>query len=182
MKEVTSVRIAITLMAEVPSQQVPSDLTSWRWPEDSITIFNEYYKAKVPINAKFLILFEQCQSDSVIKCLFDGYLAKLFGTKVNYQPLRTVRVPVLSSVDPVVQKTSKKRKANTKVAKKEKGELQRKWLEQIFEVNKVSENEKLKEYLQKLMQRADKPMQEEEDASGTQSKRVRVTESNGKNL
>jgi len=98
MKEVTSVRIAITLMADIPTQQVPSDLTSVRWP-DSITIFNEYYKAKVPLKANFCFYSE---SDSVIKCLFDGYLAKLFGFKVDYSPPRTVCVPVLSSIDPVV--------------------------------------------------------------------------------
>ncbi|CAG8481189.1 10273_t:CDS:2, partial [Paraglomus brasilianum] len=72
----------------VLSQQVPSGLTSLRWP-DSITIFNEYYKAEVPLKAKFLPLFEKCQNDSVIKCLFDGYLAKLFGFKVDYQPTKT---------------------------------------------------------------------------------------------
>ncbi|CAG8676599.1 10356_t:CDS:1, partial [Paraglomus brasilianum] len=151
----------------VLSQQVPSGLTSLRWP-DPITIFNEYYKAKVPLKAKFLPLFEKCQSDSVMKCLFDGYLAKLFGFKVGYRPPRTVCIPVLSSVDTVVQRTSKKRKANTKAVKK----VKQKWLEQAVELNKEIENGKFKESLQKFMQGTDKSMQEKEDAGSTQSKRV----------
>ena len=109
MKEVMSVRIAIT----------PSSL-GW---QDAIAIFDEYYKAEVPIKAKFLSLFEKCQSDSVIECLFEGYLAKLFGFKVDYQPPGTVCVPVLRSVDPLVS-IMPKRRGNARKARKEKEKLQ----------------------------------------------------------
>ncbi|CAG8470826.1 906_t:CDS:2 [Paraglomus occultum] len=94
----------------------------------------------------------------------------------SFLQFTTVRVPVLSSVDPVAQRVSKKRKASIKEAKREKEELQQKWRDLIFETYRKVDNGKFKEFLQKLMPRIDRSVQEEEDSGGTVSKRVRSDE------
>ncbi|CAG8551808.1 4013_t:CDS:1 [Paraglomus brasilianum] len=120
MREIIMVKIATSQSTNSPQHAAESN-----------TIFNEYYKAKVPFEPQCLQLIKTCSSDFIVKCVFEGYLAKLFNFKVNFHPPRTARAPDLKEVTPFMQANSKKR--TNKHVKKEKSDLQQEWQNVLYE-------------------------------------------------
>src|SRR6185369_12470167 len=53
------------------------------------------YKSGVHFDPQLLFLFKTCPEEAVTSCLFEGYLAKLFGCKVQFQPSRVDEIPPL---------------------------------------------------------------------------------------
>ena len=114
-------------------------------------IFNEYYKAKVPFEPQWLQLLKACECESIIGCLFEGYLAKLFNFKVDFRPSRIMRTPDLNDVTPFIQANSKQTK---KEIHKAKSDLQQRWKTAIFECYEKDEFTRMfREYVQRFVDR-----------------------------
>src|SRR6185436_1378855 len=95
MNEITTARIMKAKLHESNrSLALSSASLDTLWQELN-TVFNVYYKAGVHFESLLLSLFKTCPEEAVISCLFEGYLAKLFGYKVEFQPSRLDEIPPL---------------------------------------------------------------------------------------
>ncbi|CAG8475451.1 8400_t:CDS:1 [Paraglomus brasilianum] len=86
MSEITAARIWKTKLHESNRSLVLSSASIDTLWQELNTVFNVYYKSGVHFEPRLLSLFQTCPEEAVITCLFEGYLAKLFGYKVEFQP------------------------------------------------------------------------------------------------
>ena len=149
-------RVTAYLMREIMIVKVgTSQLTiSSQHVAESDTIFSEYYKAKVLFEPQCLQLLKACESQFIISCVFEGFLAKLFNFKVDFHPPRTIRTPDLKEVTPFVQGNNKKR--TNKDVKKEKSDLQQRWQNAIYECYEKDEfTSVFRTHIQQFVKRLD---------------------------
>ena len=124
-------------------------------------IFNEYYKAKVPFEPQWLQLLNACECESMISCLFEEYLAKLFNFKVDFCPSRIMWTPDLNDVTPFIQANSKKQ--TKRETQKAKSDLQQRWKPAIFECYEKDEfTNMFRKYVQRFVNRFE-PLKKEYD-------------------
>ncbi|CAG8568944.1 5828_t:CDS:2 [Paraglomus brasilianum] len=97
MKEIITAHIGKAKLIKFYPSLASSVLMDFRWQELDY-IFNTYCMAGVPFEPEFLPLVKTCPSDTVIKCLFDGYLSRLFGFKVEFTLSRVDQLPIFNII------------------------------------------------------------------------------------
>ncbi|CAG8546887.1 9533_t:CDS:1 [Paraglomus brasilianum] len=122
--EITTARIGKAKLHKYNKTLASSTASIEHGWQELNNIFNVYYMEGVPIEPRFLPLFETCPEKIVIKCLFKTYLPKLFELGVKFQPSRVDKMPVLE----VTPFTRRRRRTSH--------ETKTEWLDEIRSCNR----------------------------------------------